>query len=620
MMRKSSFISIGLLFGLSLFFPFVIAGQATIEGQYRFIDEQPSGMTPVTGGEILLSVSSRGEMSIAAKKPGDVLTTRGTFRLHGQRIALDFPELGKSVSDGPWKFTGGILVLPLQFIDEGPGTSRWQRITPGSGPIQLFFDVLNRGFHQGVKAEAAARSAAEEAKRFSLTTPGNDQSTRIKSYLLWSGGGGCTLEFEDGHQEAVLTETASVAEVSAHKQLIGMMARDPRTHIPSQPHTAPDDPKSKSAILFAPFDTTPYFAMSWQYEGAPEQTVMARVSSHKEEGEDLDYIRKKLEERNYDVKILRNDEATPLALHDSILKHPPAPGVIYFSTHGGAWEMEESEGSFDNIIVLISGVCLGPVDKEWEVHKNSEEVREIIRRSVPKGYSEGETQIGFVGSTVMATWSQSIEGLPVSYLGITNYFFAKIQDEGADFSTSFFYANGCYTVKNSALIECLGAKMVLGNREGARAYPMFAQARWIFGRLAKRTFSLREVIGLLHHIVKTNVEIFPEDGWLARVDPWDNYNLTLYGSDGRIAEIPSFDVLYLCWLARWDAKNPEEGSQALEKTYNEFWQKEHFSRLKSPFANAGVRGSHVPKKRGGGVCHAPRIRDSHTTRRPFHAQ
>jgi hypothetical protein len=101
---------------------------------------------------------------------------------------------------------------------------------------------------------------------------------------------------------------------------------------------------------------------------------------------------------------------------------------------------------------------------------------------------------------------------------------------------------------------------------------------------------------LLHHTVKTNVEIFPEDGWLARVDSWDNYNLTLYGSDGRIAEIPSFDVLYLCWLARWDAKNPEEGSQALEKTYNEFWQKEHFSRLKSPFANAGVRGSHVPKK------------------------
>ncbi|MCJ7611125.1 MAG: hypothetical protein MUP19_02595, partial [Candidatus Aminicenantes bacterium] len=207
---------------------------------------------------------------------------------------------------------------------------------------------------------------------------------------------------------------------------------------------------------------------------------------------------------------------------------------------------------------------------------------------------ETETRYKLAAYPVMAVWKQKDKYLPVAYLFIRNLFFDKIREEGADFSSSFVYANGCATAYNAVLAESLQAKMFLGNRLGGYFRSIAPQSRWIFTRLAKRTFSVREILGLMRHIVKTGVEIFPEDGWLARVDEENDANLVLYGADRKEAEIPDFAVLYLCWMARWSVKDTEAGAEALEKTYVDFWSKKSFSRLKSPFANAGVRGTHVP--------------------------
>jgi len=570
--------------------PWGIFGQPEIEGLYKFIEDQPSGMSAAKGAEILLSVAPQGAMSVTATKPGEVMTTEGTYQVRGDRISLDFPEFGKSVRDGRFSLENDILILPLQFIGDGEGTSKWQRIGSGRGPIQLFFTVLNEEFDGRTPAGQAIQRAAEEAKRFSAESAGQDKAFRIKGYTIWVNGAGCTLEFEDGHQEDVLAATASAESPEPQKQAIGPLATDPRTHIPAQPHTAPDDPKNKTAILFAPFDNTPFYAMDWGVVmGVPTPGFVARVTSHKSAGEDLAYLEKKLRSRNYDVIPLRDEEATPLALHDAILKKSPAPGVIYMSTHGGA--------SIDHkTVFLATGVCLGLVTQENEVHKSSERIQEILRRTVPAGYygPETETRLAVEAKPVVSMWMQKTRNLPVSYLMIRNTFFDRIRKEGADFSTSFIYANACFTVNNTALATSCGARMLLGNKIEANLQAAVTQARWIFARLAKRTFSLREVLGLMRHVVEKRAEIFPEDGWLARVGIEDDKKLVLYGADGQECEIPTFDALYLCWMARWSSKDPEAGSQALEDTYNEFWSKQSFSRLKSPFANAGMRGTHVP--------------------------
>jgi hypothetical protein len=573
-----------------LCFPWAIFGQLQIEGLYTFIQDQPSGMSAAPGAEILLSVAPQGAMSVIATKPGEVMTAEGTYQVRGDRISLDFPELGKSVRDGRFSLKNDILILPLQFIGDGEGTSQWKRLESGRGPIQRFFAVLNEEFDGRRPAGQAIQRAAEEAKRFSAEIAGQDKALRIKGYTPWVDGGGCTLEFEDGHQEAALAASASAASPEPQKQVMGPLAKDPRTHIPAQPHTAPDDPKNKTAILFAPFDNTPFYAMDWVVVmGLPSPGYVARVTSHKEVGEDLAYLEQKLRSRNYKVISLRDEEATPLALHDAILKNAPAPGVIYMSTHGGATIDHKT-------IFLATGVCLGLVTQENDVHKSSPRVQEILRRTVPAGYfgPEIETRLAVEANPVVALWIQKARNLPVSYLTIRNTFFDRIRKEGADFSTSFIYANACFTVNNRALVTSCGARMLLGNRIEANLQATVTQARWIFARLAKRTFSLREVLGLMRHVVEKRAEIFPEDGWLARVGVEDDRKLGLYGADGQECEIPTFDALYLCWLARWSSKDPEAGSQALEDTYREFWSKQSFSRLKSPFANAGVRGRHVP--------------------------
>jgi hypothetical protein len=570
--------------------PWRVFGQFQIEGLYTFIQDQPSGMTAVQGAEILLSVDPAGTMFVTATKTGEVMTTQGTYQLRGGRISLDFPELGKSVKDGRFSLEKDILTLPLQFIGDGEGTSQWRRMPPGRGLIQRFFEVLNREFDSRTPLGEAVQRAAEEAKRLSAESPEREKALRIRGYMLWADGAGCTLDFEDGHQEAVLADSGSFETPVAQNQIIGPLAKDPRTHIPAQPHTAPDDPKNKTAILFAPFDNTPFYAMDWGVVmGVLSHGFIARVASHGEAGDDLSYLAQKLRSRNYEVVTLRDDEATPLALHDAILKHAPAPGVIYISTHGGATVDHKT-------IFLATGVCLGLYTQENDVHKSSPRIQEILHRTVPPGYygPETETRLAVEARPVVAMWMQKARSLYVSYLMIRNTFFDRIRKEGADFSSSFIYANGCFTVNNRALVDSCGARMLLGNRKGASLQAAFTQARWIFARLAKRTFSVREVLGLMRHIVHTQVEIFPEDGWLARVDVRDDANLGLYGADGQECEIPTFDTLYLCWLARWDAKDPEAGSQALEDTYNEFWSKQSFSRLKSPFANAGIRGKHVP--------------------------
>lgn len=566
----------------------VIAGQADPEGVYQFIEDQPSHYTAAEGSEILLSIAPGGMMTVTASKPGEVMTGAGSYRLQGDRISIDFPELGKSVKAGRWKLEEDILTLPLQFIGDGPGTSRWRRIRTGDGPIKVFFETLNREYEAGTKAGQAVQRAAEEAKRASILGA-SEKALRISGIHPWVDGRGCTLEFEDGHEEEVLAATGSVEAPAAQKQVIGPLARDPRTHIPAQPHTSPDDPKNKTAVLFAPFDTTPFYVMDWGLAGASVPTSVFRVASHASLGENLDFIKNKLLSRNYEVVTLKNDEATPLALHDAILSHAPAPGVIYMSTHGAAHVNGRT-------VYLCTGVNLGFGHQENDIHKPNERLRDIIRRTCPAGYSwtELEPRLSVEAKPVVALWMQKDRNLPVAYLSITSSFFERIRREGADFSSSFIYANACHSAHNNSLAESSGARMVLGNRIESNFRAAAVQARWIFTRLAKRTFSLREVLGLMSHVVKTLVEIFPEDGWLARVRREDDANLRLFGADGKEAAIPEFGVLYLCWMARWSVKDTEAGAEALDKTYVEYWSKKSFSRLKSPFANAGVRGSHVP--------------------------
>jgi hypothetical protein len=136
-------------------------------------------------------------------------------------------------------------------------------------------------------------------------------------------------------------------------------------------------------------------------------------------------------------------------------------------------------------------------------------------------------------------------------------------------------------------------------------------AHYFFHLMKKPTWSPREVMALQRLVItRQQCIFFPEDQWLSVVPQADIDSIRLYGADGKACppegevlpegpatgeyEIPDQDVVYLCWMARWNSKKPEDGCQALQHAYDNYWSKGSFSRLKSPFANAGVRGTHVP--------------------------
>ncbi len=563
-------------------------GQQDIVGLYRFLEDQPADISAAEGAEVLLSVEELGKMYLSASMPENVLTTEGRYQLKGNLISLDFPELGKSVEDGPWSLRDDILILPLQFIGDGEGTSKWEVVPAGDGPVVRFFQVVNREGESGTPPEEAVRRAAEEAKRLSAEREEEnaEENVEIEDYEVWDEGEGCTFEFENGHKEIMLVAVGSAEKVEAAPQPVGPLATDPRTHISAKPHTAPDDPTNKSAVIFAPFHNAPYWATEHRF-WAFQQVLRGKMGSWKELGEDLEHMERKLRSCHYDVTVLLDHKATPRMLHHHITTNKPAPGVIYISTHAGASR---------DTIYLTTGVYLGPGRSEADIHEflGSKTVASILHVNVPPGYLDGTAYR--IHEAVAPMWFQQFRNIPVAFLGITDKFFAKmVADEGVDFSTSFIYANGCSTVKNTALVEACQAKMLLGNECPTHIPSNCTQARYLFERLAKPTFSVREVVGLMRHVVKNHVSVFyPQDAWLAKVREVDNDALILYGADAQECEIPTFDHIYLCWMARWNSNHPEGGCQALQNAYDNYWSKGSFSRLKSPIANAGVRGTHMP--------------------------
>jgi len=575
-----------------LCWPIWLCGQAKIEGLYKFIEDQPADISAAKGAEILLSVAAGGTMSITATKPGEVMTTQGTYQVQGDRISLNFPELDKSVRDGLWRLENDILVLPLQFIGDRPGTSKWRRVKSGDGPIFRFFEAYQSAGGSG--AGGALQAAAEEAKRRSQERKKKDRAkTAIVTYEIWEDSNACLFTFENGQMELAAVALTPVSPPQARPQPRGPLTRDPRTHIPARPRTAPDDPPSKTAIIFAPFNTVPYFnAVVRPGSG----TAVPRVEygwseGFKKYGEDLELFRTKLEQCYYQVTVLPDTQATPKALYQAAmaLKGDKGPGLIYFGTHGFAGPKKG--------IVLLSGVSIGPAEFEDYIHNDDIQYETIVKQNVPPGYEEDISREHFIEKrNVVPVWHQKAQGVPICMLGMTDAFFRRmVAQDGLDLSRSFVYANACQSAKNPDLAQALQARAFLGNREAKLITSATAEAHCLFGLLTRPTFSVREAVGLMKHVLHNRVTVFyPEEDLLSQVQDRDIDLLVLCGDTQKECEIPDFDVLYLCWMARWNSKAPEDACLGLQEVYDKFWGKGSFSRMNSPVANAGVRGTHVP--------------------------
>jgi len=114
------------------------------------------------------------------------------------------------------------------------------------------------------------------------------------------------------------------------------LAADPRTHIDAQnPPGDPDAPKTKTALVVAPFQSKVYYAYDeglWQEGGGGTGGApIAKTTTFKELGDDPEGIAKGLEKVGHNVKLLIDGQATPGEVFRALQSRPT---VIYFATHG----------------------------------------------------------------------------------------------------------------------------------------------------------------------------------------------------------------------------------------------------------------------------------------------
>jgi len=574
----------------------VAAQQGGIEGAYRFVKDQPSGTAPSEGAEVLLSFGPGGQLDITLSRPGEVVTDTGTYQVNGERISLELPAIGTAAQDGPWSLRDDLLTLPFQLFSDEAGTSEWQRLKPEGGAVQVFFGRVNDELEQGTAPAEAATQAAEAAQA---------ADERITQCEVTPKGEACTITYDDGHRECLVVATKTTTDRQPAPLPMAPMAGDPRTHLVCQPHTAPDDPPNKTAIIWAPFDTAPYYAYEdslWSSITGGARPMVGRVHSFQEAGEDLPLLERKLRSAHYEVTVLQDRAATAKALYDAIMAAGKNPGVLYISSHG--------VGGGGGLIA--TGAYLGTVERESGVHRFSTDpaCQRAVRESFPPGYEHTALAEGLDAErqgSVLAMWFQSTRRVPVAFVAISGAFFQRMRErDGVDLSSSLVYNDCCSTADAQGLLEAFRARAYIGHTGAVESKAAAAEAKYVFSAIRRPTVCVTEAVGRMRHAIQAQMSVYPEDQVLAKVPMVQHEKLKLFGPPKQMLEvkdiwdplekpeIPDATVLYLCWMARWSAQDPEGGAQALDEAYQQYWSKGSFSALASPFATAGVLGQHVP--------------------------
>lgn len=94
-------------------------------GVWRLFKDS-NGKVPKSGAVVELTLNS-GSFTFKAVQPGETVTDRGTYRISGRTITVEFTELDKGRQTGPFTVSSDTLVLPFPMLSEGKGWSMWMR-------------------------------------------------------------------------------------------------------------------------------------------------------------------------------------------------------------------------------------------------------------------------------------------------------------------------------------------------------------------------------------------------------------------------------------------------------------------------------------------------------------
>ena len=240
-----------------IYLPAIILASDSLEGTWQHVKDSPSGWHVLKGGSATLTLSAGGQANLSATGPNQSpLNQTGTWSQQGGRVTINISG-EVEVSNKSFQLQGDTLMLPTQLSSDDPGTSTWTRVK--SEGIGLIFAAFNKAVEDGKGGSGAAEEAAKEAGK----------QAGVEKVDVQEGGEGLALTVKPPEPVSVqpkvyiwFSSKAAPRTPPVQRQApISPLAADPRTHIEAQnPPGDPDAPKSKTALVVAPFHSKAYLA------------------------------------------------------------------------------------------------------------------------------------------------------------------------------------------------------------------------------------------------------------------------------------------------------------------------------------------------------------------------
>lgn len=433
-----------------LSFLFILAGfsmgdQKThkeLPGSYLFIEES-SGYKPAAGAEIILRFVLPDSLNITATMPGkESVSDTGKFKQINGRLSLELPGLGKKVEEGSFSFDGKKLVLPFLVIDEGDGTSTWEKIETEEGSleqsIETFLDALSRGI---------ARGTAIQNLKANL-----QQSPDIKSVEL-SSERSLKITYSSGYEEYFLAvqdfsripssqpgrPSLPLSLVSYSTTPIQFFLNRPqpdrtswyRTYLQYEPEPVSrgDAPNYKNAVIFSAFHTIALSVPGGQG---------LKYLNFRDKGEDLAVVEGALKRASYQVDPPLIDGSVTVEKIWEIFNK--SWGVVYFSTHGVC---------LNNGDYLISTGEQVPSQQRKTASSRARYLNNLLKNLGKKASLPSSLHQYFK--------IEYINDAP--FIVIHSDFFKHVK---ADFSGSLVYINACESAKSTNLRNNINPRAFAG--------------------------------------------------------------------------------------------------------------------------------------------------------------
>ena len=584
-----------------------------LQATYTFVSDS-NGKGAKSGTTVEMFFQPNGIATLFVANSSDALSYHGSWSYNGSSLHLKFDgsDFHPNVTF-PLNLSSSTVKFPFQVFSTSNGSSTWDQTYTGlDEATTMVFEAdasdsanppdektaiidsykyilarlkVDRSSGDNVGANLTGVSSGSTQNSVNLISAGTscyDTCGLPSISSVSQTPDGIIINYSDGTQGEILLASWQSPPTSGTPLSPSSLVNDPRIHlIPNPPHDPVDDPKSKTAFIFAPFNDSKFIGL---YTGGGHSELSFDVHSNFGQYDNLPLVKKELEQDGYNVEEALDSDVTV----ENLIKYlgsGSTPGIVVASTHG------TSDG------YLATGVWLGSSASAG--HKSYEA---LMNKLKGEGYASLTTQKDAF-RMVDAPQDGMMKGHDAAYLAIGPGFWEWLESsKGADFSDSLVIIDACSTDATGYLREAIQAKAYFAFNVEVDSDLGGATLRYIVAAMSKYTHSTEETYYNMIRISSKAQEIYKEDtifqgtdvGVLAsQLDAWgyDGTTEINYANNGWLSgKMNAGQIWWLLFAGRW---NPDVniGAKNLADCYSSYWAAGNVGGLANVYCTNADAGS-----------------------------